>query len=140
MYTALFHSHSGLRWIVLALAIVVVFRSLTGFFGGGQYKKLDRVLGSSFVGLMDLQLLLGVVLYFHSPLTKKFEFNMDDADQRFWSTEHVMLMIVAVAAAHIGSAIAKRSADDPIRFKFQSIFFTTSLVMMLLGIPWSRVF
>jgi uncharacterized membrane protein AbrB (regulator of aidB expression) len=140
MYTVLFHSHSGLRWIVLVMAFVVVGRSLVGFFANGQYKKLDRILSSAYVGLMDLQLLIGVVLYFHSPFTRKFEFNMDDPDQRFWSTEHVMLMVVAVAAAHIGSGIAKRSADDPIRFKFQSIFFTVSLMMMLLGIPWSRVF
>lgn len=140
MYPFLLQFHSGLRWLILLVAIVVVLKSLVGLFGGTKYSKLDKILAPSFVGMMDLQLLIGLVLYvFLSPFTSNFSFNMGDEVIRFWSVEHLALMIFAVAAAHVGRSISKKSEDAQVKFRFQSIFFGMSLVLMLLGIPWERL-
>lgn len=135
-----FHAHSGLRWLVLLGVVLVIVKSLIGLFGGGKFSKFDKILGSATVGLMDLQLLLGIILYFgYSPFTKNFTFNMSNDTERFWSVEHLVLMILAIAAAHVGKSIAKRSSDAPVQFRFQSIFFVIALVLMSMGIPWSRI-
>ncbi len=140
MYTFFLHLHSGLRWLILLAAIVVVLKSLVGLFGGTKYGKFDRIIAPAFVGLMHLQLLIGLILYFFlSPYTSDFSFNMADETVRFWSVEHLALMLFAVIAAQVGRSISKKTEDAQVKFRFQSIFFGMSLVLMLLGIPWGRM-
>jgi hypothetical protein len=140
MYNFLLQSHSGLRWLILLAAILVVLKSLVGLFGGTKYSKFDRIIAPSFVGLMHLQFLIGLILYvFLSPYTSNFTFNMSDAVARFWSVEHLALMLFAVVAAQVGRSISKKSEDAQVKFRFQSIFFGMSLILMLLGIPWERM-
>ena len=137
MYTFLLHLHSGLRWIILVAVVIAVFKSLAGFFGGGEYKKFDKIVAVAFISMMHLQLVIGLVLYFfYSPFVT---YNMIEEKSRFWSVEHIALMLFAVAAAQIGRSISKKTQDAQVKFRFQSIFFGISLVLMLLGIPWNRV-
>ena len=135
-----FHAHSGLRWLILLGVVLIVLKSIIGLIGGGSYSKFDKILGSATVGLLDLQMLLGLLLYFfHSAFTKNLTFNMSNASERFWSVEHLMLMILAIAAAHIGKVKANKSEEGSTKFKFQAIFFSLSLTLMIMGIPWDRI-
>lgn len=137
MYSFLVHFHSGLRWLILVAAILAVLKSLIGFFSGGKYGKFDHILSASFVGMMHLQLLTGLILYFFlSPLVT---YNMGDPVSRFWSVEHLALMLFAVIAAQVGRSISKKSQDSQVKFRFQAVFFTISLVLMIVGIPWNRI-
>lgn len=143
-YTALLQAHSGFRWLVLLLLVVVLIKSLIGLFAGSGYAKFDKIMTSSLVGFMDLQFLLGMILYFISPIAKEarshgFGTMMAESELRFWGMEHLLVMILAIAAAHIGSAITKKAEDASVKFRFQSIFFGVSLLLVLFGIPWDRV-
>lgn len=134
---SVFHAHSGLRWLVLLGVVLIVLKSLVGVFRGSSYTKFDKILGSATVGLLDLQLLLGFLLYFfHSPF---ITFNMGNTTERFWSVEHLLLMIVAVVFVHVGKMKANKALMDSTKFKFQLLFFGLSIVMMSMGIPWSRL-
>lgn len=140
MYSFLLQFHSGLRWLILVVLIIAVLKSIFGLFGGGKYGKFDNISSASYVGMMHLQLLIGLVLYFFlSPFTSNFSFNISDPNIRFWSIEHLALMLFAVAAAQIGRSISKKTDDAQVKFRFQSIFFGISLILILLGIPWSRI-
>lgn len=137
MYTFLLHAHSGLRWLILVAVTIAVLKSLVGLFAGTEYSKFDKIVAVAFVGMMHLQLLIGLVLYFiYSP---HITYNMSDPVSRFWSVEHLALMLFAVAAAQVGRSISKKTTDAQVKFRFQSIFFGMSLVLMLLGIPWDRL-
>ena len=143
-YNIVLHAHSGFRWLVLLLVIFVVIKSLAGFFGRKPYAKLDNILSASFTGLMHLQLLLGLILYFFlSPLTQAafedFGSAMRTSELRFWAVEHLVLMLLAVIAAQVGRSISKKSTDSKVKFRFQAIFYGISLLLMLLGIPWNRI-
>ena len=132
MYNFLLQAHSGLRYLVLLAAVIVVLKSIIGLFGGLSYTKFDKILAPAYVGLMHLQLLIGLILYFFfSPLVT---YNMGDPVQRYWSVEHIALMIFAVAAAQIGRSISKKSNDAQVKFRFQSIFFGMSIVLVLIGL------
>ncbi len=145
MYQFVLYTHSWIRWIAFALALVVVLKSLIGLFADNQeFKKLDNALAASFVGTMHLQLLLGLTLYFFlSPLTdlamKDMGSAMRDQELRFWAVEHITVMVLAVVFAQVGRSISKKSEDNSVKFRFQSIFFGASLLMMIIGIPWSEV-
>ena len=140
MYDFFLQFHSGIRWLVLLAAVIVVVKSLIGLFTGGNYLKVDKIFAVSFTMLMRVQFVIGIVLYFFlSPITTKFSFNMSDAIERFWSVEHILLMFFAIGASEMGSSISKKSEDSQVKFRFQSILFGISLILMLLGIPWDRI-
>lgn len=144
MYQIFLHAHSGFRWLALLLAVIVAIKSLIGLFGNGKYGKLDNILAAALVGTMHLQLLLGIVLYAGlSPITQQafqdFGAAMKDPNLRFWAVEHLTIMLLAVAGAQVGRTLSKKATDDAVKFRHQAIFFTVSLILMLIGIPWSRI-
>lgn len=141
MYEIVKHSHSGLRWIILALALVVIIKSFVGWFGKKEFTKLDNILSASFAGFIHLQLLLGLTLYFFlSPVTKAafsdFGAAMGNAPMRYFAVEHIAVMIIGVILVTIGRSKSKRKNTDTDKFKTQAIFYTIALVIMLSRIPW----
>lgn len=59
---------------------------------------------------------------------------MTDKVSRYWSVEHIAMMILAVAAAQIGRSISKKASDDQVKFRFQTIFFGIALLLILVGL------
>jgi hypothetical protein len=140
MYGLVLTLHSLIRWVVVVVGVAVVVRSLYGFFGGKSWTQLDDRLGMGFTISMDLQLLLGLLLYVVSPLTRAamsdFGAAMSSGPLRYFAVEHVVIMIIAVILAHVGRSRSRKAADDRSKFKQASIFFTLSMVAVLLAIPW----
>jgi hypothetical protein len=60
--TALLHAHSGLRFLILLLAVVNVVALGIGLATGKPFGKLHRILGASFAGSLHLQVLIGLGL------------------------------------------------------------------------------
>jgi magnesium-transporting ATPase (P-type) len=144
-YQFVLQLHSGIRWLVLIVAIAAVIKSAQALVSKSHYQKLDNLLAVSFVGMMHLQFLIGIVLYFFlSPITthamKNMKLAMKVGEIRFWAVEHLTIMIMAIVLAQLGRSLSKKSKSNPAKFKKQLIFFGLSLVCMLAGIPWDRVF
>lgn len=143
MYTGFLHLHDTLRWLLLLSLVITLVKYLVGWFGNQPWKKLDNILGIVFTSLMDLQLLVGLVLYFFlSPITKMalsdFGAAMKDVDLRFYAVEHFSMMLVAVVLVHIGRAKSKKAIAGQDKFKIASIFFLIALALIVAAIPWSR--
>ncbi len=141
-YTIFLTAHSYLRWIVLILALVAVFKALGGWLGNRRWEASDQKIGGFFVGALDLQFMVGVILFaFLSPITEAafqdFGAAMGNRITRFFTTEHTLLMLVSVVMAHVGRARSRRIEDPVKRHKTVAIFFGLSLILMLAGIPWS---
>lgn len=144
MYTGFLHLHDTLRWLLLLSLVTTLVKYLIGWLGGLHWKKTDNLMGVVFTSIMDLQLLVGIVLYFFlSPITgaalEDFGAAMKNADLRFYAVEHSLMMIVAVALVHIGRAKSKKAATDAAKFKTAILFYTLALVVILAAIPWSRL-
>ena len=132
MYEFLLKSHSGLRYLVLLVAIIVVVKSIIGWFGNNSYTKFDKIIAPAYVGLMHLQLLLGILLYLvFSPFIR---FQMSEPLYRYWSVEHISLMVLAVVAAQVGRTISKKSNDAQVKFRFQTIFFGISILLVFVAL------
>jgi len=143
MYPFILGLHNLFRWVVLILAIVATVGAFLGWFGKRQWSERDRKIGSFFGMAMDIQLLLGLILYFaYSPITRQaladFGAAMGVKDLRFFGVEHVFYMILAVVFAHLGSILARKAPESKAKFQRAAIFFGISLLLMLLGIPWTR--
>lgn len=146
MYNFVLFLHSWLRWVVLILAIVVIFKSLLGWLGKQSFSKQDNALGVSFVGSMHLQLLLGLALYFFlSPMglsaiqTVGMKEVMKSTFYRYWAVEHFTTMLLAVVIAQVGRIKSKRASQSVLKHKNAFIFYTIALLLVLSRIPWDRL-
>ncbi|MFY0652908.1 MAG: hypothetical protein JXQ96_12775 [Cyclobacteriaceae bacterium] len=143
MYPAILFIHSWLRWIVLILFLISIYKSFAGFSGNKEYAKGDNALAASLLGCLHLQLLFGLLLYFvFSPITTTaFSGDvspMKDASIRYWAVEHIAMMIIAVVVAQIGRSKTKKLEESKSKFKTQLIFFSIALVLILSRVPWTE--
>lgn len=143
MYPFFLAMHNIVRWVALILAILATVSAFLGWFGKRQWSERDRKIGSFFAIAMDIQLLLGLVLYFvYSPITRTaladFGAAMGVKDLRFFAIEHAFYMILALVFAHLGSILSRRAPDSKAKYQRAAIFFGLSLLLILLGIPWTR--
>jgi hypothetical protein len=143
MYSFVLALHNILRWAVVIVGILAIVRAYMGWSGKRPWTGLDNSLGLFFTISMDLQLLLGLLLYVVlSPITTgafaDFGGAMGDSEARFWLVEHISVMIVAVILAHVGRSTSKKGVTDNIKHKRAAIFFTLAMLAVLIAIPWSR--
>jgi len=139
MYTTALFVHSWLRWVVLILGLIAAGRALMA--GRRQWTRTDHQVGMLFGITLDIQMLLGLMLYFLlSPFTREALQDvgaaMKNSGLRFWAVEHPFGMIVALALVHIGNARIRKTYDDRRKHRLAAIFFTLALLIMLVTIPW----
>jgi len=139
-HTLLLEAHSILRWVVLLTGAWALLRFWSGFLGQIEWTKADRMAGLIFSSFLNLQVLLGIVLYAVSPVTKTamahFSAAMKDPVQRFFLVEHPAGMLLAAIIAQVGYSISKRAADDRSKFLRGALFYTLAILIVLASIPW----
>ena len=143
MYPFVLAVHNIVRWVVVIAGLLAIGRAFIGWFGKKEWNKQDRLLGLIFTSSVDIQLLLGILLYFvFSPITKgafnDFGAAMGIKDLRFFAIEHVFYMVLALVFAHLGSALPKKVDEDQAKFKRAALWFGLALLLILAGIPWGR--
>jgi hypothetical protein len=143
MYQYLLGAHNIVRWIVLAIGAVAVLLAWRGWLGRRQWTSAEANATRAFVGALDLQFLLGVLLYaVFSPLTRQAFSDMGaamaDAPVRYFLVEHPVIMVAAMAIAHIGAVKIRKAASDAQRFQRASIMLGLSYAAIVGFIPWAR--
>ena len=141
MYGTVLIIHSLLRWAVLLAGVLAAARGIAGWRSRRPWTLPDERAGFWFLMTLDLQFLLGLLLYgVLSPITwgafQDFGAAMRDSVARFWAVEHAFGMLAAITLAHIGRARVHKTGNDGRRHKLAAIFFTLALVLILASIPW----
>ena len=125
--------HAIWRWVLLVAAIAVMAKALIGWLGKQPFGKLDNQLGMAFTMIVDIQVLLGLIPWlFHQPGLQNLSQAMGSAPLRFIVLEHPILMLVALAFAHIGRSRSKKLTDSAARHRTSLIFYLLSLVFIAL--------
>ena len=99
MNSFLLNAHSGLRYLILLAGVLTVFYAMYGVVSSRSYDKVMRILGSSFVGTIHLQLLLGLGLIFSGRFQPAL-------------TGHIFMMLFAAAAAQIPVSVMRRRPEE----------------------------
>ncbi len=133
--------HSTLRWFVLAGLLVVLARALWGWLGDNPLGPWDRRLVAGVIGIVDTQLLLGIVLYavmgpWLSTLLADPRGAMESSQTRFFAVEHIFGMIVAIAILHVSSVRSRRTPDDRTAWRRLALGGGTALLLIVGTIPW----
>ncbi|MEI2652496.1 MAG: hypothetical protein V9G12_10135 [Microthrixaceae bacterium] len=143
MYLFTLTAHNFMRWIIVLLAVYALVRIFMGVFGKREFTETDRKALSFYAIGMDIQLLLGLLLYFFlSPITTaafgNFGAAMGNSAVRFFAVEHILLMVVAVVLAHLAGVMVKRATTSAAKFNRAAIWLTLSVLAVLAGIPWTQ--
>ena len=87
-----------------------------------------------------VQLILGLWLYFISPVIDYFLHHYKDAVHmrqiRFFGMEHSLMMLIAIIIITIGSVVTKKKNTGKAKFKTMAIWFTVGLIVILMNVPW----
>lgn len=141
MYVTLLALHSFTRWLVLSSLLFAIFRSYRGWLLKKPYLRFDNALRHTTATMAHIQLVLGIWLYFISPIVFYFIHNFNRAVHeraiRFFGMEHITMMLIGITVITIGSIKAKRKTTDMEKFKTMAIWFTVALLIILSSVPWS---
>jgi len=102
----------------------------------GTWTPKDRKLSAMTMGMVHLQFVIGLVLYFISPKVSFTEGFMQNSVLRFYAVEHITMMIIAIALISIGHSKAKKATIDSKKFGAIATFYLIGLIIMLASIPW----
>lgn len=137
-YTLLLHSYT--RWAVLFSLLFALYRGFSGRATGRAFGKTDdraRVLAVTF---SHLQLVIGFVLYFISPVANYFWSGGSAGNASleivFFGLVHMALMTTAIGVLSVGSALVKRASSDHKKFSTLTVYFSIALLIVLLAVPW----
>jgi hypothetical protein len=132
--------HNILRWAVLLLGIWTLINALTGVLSKRNYTGSDNKANLFFMISCDIQLLLGLILYFNGMWFDNLKNNtaevMKNGVLRFFSMEHSLMMIIAWLLVHVGRSMVKRGDTDAQKHKRSLLFFGIALLIILAMIPW----
>jgi len=118
-------AHSGLRWLILLVAVVAIIKFTVAWRAGSAFKGMDRGLSAAFSGLMDLQVTLGIIFLLWSGIGAGAGFPRH-------RIEHGFVMILAAVVAHLSARW--KNADDKTRFRNNLFTIIAALVLVLVGI------
>ena len=140
MYSTVLALHSLVRWLVLTSLLFAIFCGYNGWLSKKKFSNLDNSARHWTATIAHIQLVLGLWLYFISPIIDYFLHHYKDAvhqrEIRFFGMEHSLMMITAIIVITIGSAKAKRKQTDNEKYKTMAIWFTVGLLIILTSIPW----
>lgn len=125
--------HSFVRWLIVVAGILALLRFGFNWFRAGTFGGIDRGLRASYAGLMDLQVLTGLVFLIWTGTT--------GAGFPVLRIEHAVTMILATVAAHAPGRV--QASGDRIRFRNHFLAVVLSLALIYLGVSrlpggWSR--
>ena len=112
IYLILIHVHSVLRWVLLIFLVYSIIISLWKWKSSSSLSKRDSLAAALTVHFSHLQLLVGTILYFISSKVMFNKESMASPITRFFTTEHITIMIIAIACLTIGNVKAKKATNN----------------------------
>lgn len=138
MYSSLLYMHSTLRYFVLIFLLIVIVKSFMGFSGKKPFGKTDDMLGLTLFSVTHTQFLLGIILYFISSHVQFSGEAMKDPVARYWTSEHVLIMLIAITLITLARFTIRKLADDTAKHRRMLIFNSIALLLILMAIAMSK--
>lgn len=121
MLTGLFHAHSGLRYLILLVGVIAVVYYLIAWRSARPVNRADRILFSSFTGLLDLQILLGLGMVFSGIFYPAL-------------VGHLVMMLGAAVLVHVLGVRSKKTDDARKAQLLRLVAIVGAFVLIIAGI------
>jgi hypothetical protein len=136
MYSTLLGLHSGLRYLVLLLLAVSLLLAIVGLFGKKPYTQTNRKLNLFAMISTHTQFLVGLILYFFSPLVNYSNMGqaMKETMTRYWTVEHFVMMLFAIVLITLGHSRSKKAADDFNKHRSIALYYGLAVLVIVVAI------
>lgn len=138
MHSIILILHSLNRFILLILLLAVVVRTLMGWQNKAAFSNTDNKLSLFLFISTHTQLLLGLILYFVSPVVIFSSTSMQDKAARYWLVEHLTGMLIAIVLITLGRTTTKKITDSALKYKRMFVFNGIALIIILAIIAQSQ--
>jgi cytochrome bd-type quinol oxidase subunit 2 len=138
MYSFLKNFHSGFRYIVFVLILIAIVQSIAGWLSKKPYTDANRKMNLFAMISAHTQLLIGLILYFLSPLVQFAGSTMKNAELRYWTVEHLTMMIIAIALITIGHSRSKKATTPVAKHRAVAIFYLLGAIVIVVAILQSH--
>ncbi len=138
MYSGLLITHSVIRYLLLVVLVLVIVNSFIGFSKKKEFTATDNQFGLTLFSLAHTQLLIGFLLYFFSPLVQFSGAAMKDATLRYWTSEHIVIMLLAILLITLARTTSKKMTDGLAKHRRMLVFNTIALFLILIGIAMAK--
>ncbi len=138
--------HSYWAYLVVLVVTLATINAILGFFSKREYRPQDFRISLFALIVTHIQLLIGIAIFFTSPLVGWFSEGvavvdiMKNASLRLYSVEHPMVMILTVVFITMGYSKHKKKLTSVPKLKTLAIFYTLAWILMLSRIPWANWF
>jgi hypothetical protein len=128
--------HAWLRWFILLAGAVACVRSVLGWARGSAWSRLDDRLSLAFAVSIDIQWMIGMVLYLGvsalgvRALASEGAGILRSPELRFWALVHPVLASGALALAHAGRIRMRTISVGPARHRTAALFFGGALALL----------
>ena len=137
MHSLLLLTHSVFRYFALVFLILFVIRALMGWINKSSYNSLDEKLGLWLFMVIHTQLVLGLILFFVSPVVVFSGESMKDATSRYWLVEHSSMMLIAIVLITVARISTKKLTDSTVKYKKLFIYNGIALLLIVAAIMQS---
>lgn len=124
LFDILFKAHSGIRWLVVAAGAITLIKLAITWFSSSEWSRGDNILTKIFVGMLDLQFLLGLSLIVSIWLEA-------DTLARH-QIEHGVTNLIAIIVAHVAARWKK--SPGPIRARNTLIAYLITAILIVVAI------
>ncbi|RYZ94926.1 MAG: cytochrome B [Sphingobacteriaceae bacterium] len=138
IYSIFKQLHSGFRYIVLLLILAAIVTAFVNWLGKKDYTNGNRKLNLFAMISAHIQFLFGLILYFLSPFVQFTSQTMKDAETRYWTMEHVVLMFFAIALITVGHGKSKKILVAEGKHRAIAIFYSLAVLVIILAIIQSK--
>jgi hypothetical protein len=135
MYQTIQQLHSWWAYLAILVLLVAVINALMGYNSKRSFSDKDLRISLFALIFSHIQLLLGLAVYFVSPLGFEQLGEMKNAAIRLTSLEHPLINILAIAVITIGWSKHKK-AEGNLKFRKILFFYALGLILILSRIPW----
>lgn len=142
MYSMTLGIHNLLRWLLFANIGWLLIRTLAGWLKNKHWSKQEELALKISVILADVQLLLGLSLYFlFSPIVQNamnhFKNTMQDATLRFYAVEHPSIMFLGIILIHIAKITAGKKMPNANKHRYVFLFYLIIALVLASRSPWT---
>ena len=117
----IFMAHSGIRYLVLLLAVVCAVYAIVGWATGRPYDRAMRGIASAFAGVIHLQILVGLAVIFTSGFYPAL-------------MGHITMMIAAAAVAQIPASVMRRRPEEKRTYAPHAVSALVALALIAGGV------
>ncbi len=142
MYLISVYLHNLLRWVILVLAVIAIFKAYSGMTNRKPFGKSDTQIGLFLMISAHITFLIGLYQWSFGPVGLQNILNsgmgivMKDKVSRYWAIEHFTAMLIAIVLITIGRGVSKKSLSDKTKHKKTFWYYLIAVLIILATAPW----